>query len=242
MKILVLQNHANSGLGYLEEPAAQHGAAVTVCQPNVIETDRIPAGHAGYDGFVLMGGAMNAGEVDKHPWLEDAAHLVQRFNEAEKPVLGICLGSQIIARASGARVYDLPRPEVGFVSLSLTDTAAGDPLLGQGFANPITLAEFHGQTFDIPSGATQLMAGAVCANQAFRIGAATYAFQPHFEVTPEMMTHWVSISEEMVPKHEPDLPERLPHLLKLHHYGSHDFCYRVGSAWFELVAARMAQG
>ena len=85
------------------------------------------------------------------------------------------------------------------------------------------------------------MVGEEVPNQAFRIGAATYSFQPHFEVTPEMMAHWVSISDEVVPKHTPTLPDELPHLLQLYHHGSHNFCYRVGDAWLALVANRAAR-
>ena len=121
-------------------------------------------------------------------------------------MLGICLGSQIVARALGGRCYDLGVPEVGFVPLRLTSAAASDPVLGQSFADPLHLAQFHSQTFDLPAGATRLMVGEQVPNQAFRFGRATYSFQPHFEVTPAMMTSWVAGSEEIVPTHYPTLP------------------------------------
>ena len=238
MRILLLQNHESSGPGYLEEPAARRGARFEACMPHLNADHRLPEDDSGYDGFLLMGGAMHAGHVEEHPWLEDAAALVRRFTEAEKPVLGVCLGSQIVARAFGGRCYDMAVPEVGFVPVRLTVAAETDPLLGQSFDNPVHLAEFHSQTFDLPEGATRLMVGDAVPNQAFRIGAATYSFQPHFEVTPEMMTYWVSISDEVVPKYAPTLPEALPHQLQLHHHASHDFCYRVGDAWLDLVATQ----
>ena len=238
MRILLLQNHENSGPGYLEEPAARRGARFELCMPHLNAEHRLPADDEGYDGFLLMGGAMHAGHVAAHPWLEDAAALVRRFTQAEKPVLGICLGSQIVARAFGARCYDMAVPEVGFVPLRLTAAALSDPLLGQGFGDPLQLAQFHSQTFDLPADATRLMVGEEVPNQAFRVGPATYSFQPHFEVTPEMVTAWVTGSEEVVPTHAPTLPQALPHLLQLHHHASHDFCWRVGDAWLALVAAR----
>ena len=159
MRILLLQNHDNSGPGYLDEPAVRRGVRFEACMPHLNAEHRLPADGSGYDGFLLMGGAMHAGHVEEHPWLEDAAALVRHFTEAEKPVLGICLGSQIVARAFGARCYDMPVPEVGFVPIALTQAAASDPLLGQSFDNPLHLAQFHSQTFDIPEGATRLMVG-----------------------------------------------------------------------------------
>jgi len=238
VRVLLLQNHENSGPGYLEEPAARRGVRFDLCMPHLDADHRLPDDETGHDGFLLMGGAMHAGHVEEHPWLEQAAELVRRFTAAEKPVLGVCLGSQIIARAFGGHCYDLPVPEVGFVPIRLTEAARDDPLLGQSFATPLHLAEFHSQTFDLPADATHLMAGDAVPNQAFRLGAATYSFQPHFEVTPQMMRDWVAISDEIVPTHYPTLPDELPHLLQLHHWGSHDFCYRVGDAWFALVAER----
>ena len=120
--------------------------------PHLNAEHRLPADDSGYDGYLLMGGAMHAGHVEEHSWLEDAAALVRRFTEAEKPVLGICLGSQIIARAFGGHCYDMAVPEVGFVPIALTQAAQTDPLLGQSFDNPLHLAQFHSQTFDLPAG------------------------------------------------------------------------------------------
>ena len=241
MRVLLLQNHRNSGPGHLEEAAARRRVRFLPCMPNLEADHRLPADDSGHDGFLLLGGAMHAGHVAVHPWLEEAAALVRLFTEAEKPVLGICLGAQIVARAFGGRCYDLPAPEIGVVPLRLTEEAAGDALLGQGFESPLHLAQFHSQTFDPPTGATRLMAGESVPNQAFRLGTATYAFQPHFEATPAMMTEWVSTSEALVPTHAPDLPARLPHLLRLHHHAAHDFCRRVGGAWLDRVAARAAR-
>ncbi len=240
MKVLVLQNHLNSGPAYLEEPAAEHSAVFAACMPHLEADQELPKDDSGYDAYMLLGGIMNAGDVAEFPWLDQAAELVRRFTAEEKPVLGICLGSQIIARAFGARIYDLPASEIGYPEAHITAAARDDALLGQEFVDPLHLAEFHSQTFDIPDAGTLLIEGQqACPNQAFRVGAATYAFQAHLEVTPASMTDWVEKSDKLVAQYAPDLPERLPRLLNLHHYGAHDFCWKVGAAWFALIAERM---
>jgi GMP synthase-like glutamine amidotransferase len=241
MKVLVLQSHLSSGPAYLQEPAARHDAVLEACMPHLEADARMPADDSAYDAFMLLGGIMNAGDVAEFPWLDQAAELVRLFTAAEKPVLGICLGAQIIARAYGARTYDMTASEIGFIQAHMTAAAGDDALLGQQFADPLFLAEFHSQTFDIPEAGTLLIEGKECRNQAFRIDAATYAFQAHFEVTPASMTQWVEGSETLVSKFVPDLPTRLPQLINKYHYGSHDFCWKVGSAWFGQIAERMTR-
>ena len=240
MKVLVLQSHLSSGPAYLHEPGAAFSVDWDIRMPYLEPDVVLPADETEHDAFLLLGGIMNAGDVEEFPWLEKSAELVRLYNAAEKPVLGICLGSQIIARAFGAKTYDLATSEIGFVEQRLTAEAKKDALLGQEFVDPIYLAEFHSQTFDIPVDGIKLMEGCEnCPNQAFRIGGSTYAFQPHFEVIPASMTQWVEGSEKLVAQHAPNLPANLPHLLELHHYGGHDFCWKVGHAWFNLVFERM---
>ena len=240
MKVLLLQSHLSSGPAYLCEPGASHNAVFDARMPHLEADHMLPADDTGYDAYMLLGGIMNAGDVAEFPWLDQAAELVRRFTAAEKPVIGICLGSQIIARAFGASTYDLPASEIGYIPATISAAGRDDALLGQDFIEPLYLAEFHSQTFDIPDGGTRLIEGQQsCPNQAFRIGAATYAFQPHFEVTPASMTQWVEGSEKLVAQYVPDLPAQLPRLLNLHHYGAHDFCWKVGSAWYRLIAERM---
>jgi len=240
MNVLLLQSHLSSGPAYLGEPAAAHNAVFDARMPHLEADHVLPEGDSGFDAFMLLGGIMNAGDVVEFPWLDQAAKLVRLFTAAEKPVIGICLGAQIIARAFGAKTYDLPASEIGYHKATITDAGRDDALLGQDFVDPLYLAEFHSQTFDIPEGATKLIEGQLaCPNQAFRIGAATYSFQAHFEVTPASMTQWVKSSDKLVAQYVPDLPKQLPRLLNLYHYGAHDFCWKVGTGWYAMIAERM---
>ena len=240
MKILLLQHHLSSGPAYLFAPGASHNASFDARMPHLKADHVLPADDGGFDAYMLLGGIMNAGDVAKFPWLDQAAKLVRLFTAAEKPVIGICLGSQIIARAFGAKTYDLPASEIGYILATITAAGLDDVLLGHEFIEPLYLAEFHSQTFDIPDEGTRLIEGQPsCPNQAFRIGTATYAFQPHFEVTPASLTQWVEGSNKLVAQHAPDLPTQLPRLLNLYHYGAHDFCWKVGTAWYGLIAERM---
>jgi GMP synthase (glutamine-hydrolysing) len=107
------------------------------------------------------------------------------------PVLGICLGSQLLAKAAGARVYPNAVKEIGWYSLELTADAADDPLFARCPPNP-TVFQWHGDTFELPPGATHLAQSAACRHQAFRIGQAAWGLQFHLEVTAEMIETWLT--------------------------------------------------
>ncbi len=105
-----------------------------------------------------------------------------------KPVLGICLGAQLIARAAGATVRRNPAKEIGWFGLRFTGAAANDRLF-QGLSDE-TVFHWHGETFDLPDGAELLASSELCRNQAFRIGEEVYGLQFHLEVTPAMIADW----------------------------------------------------
>jgi GMP synthase (glutamine-hydrolysing) len=106
------------------------------------------------------------------------------------PVLGICLGSQLLAKAAGARVYPNPVKEIGWYPLELTAGASEDRLFACCPPNP-TVFQWHGDTFDLPPGATHLAQSAACRHQAFRVGQAAWGLQFHLEVTAEMIESWL---------------------------------------------------
>jgi GMP synthase (glutamine-hydrolysing) len=141
----------------------------------------------GYGGVIIMGGPMSAN--DPLPGLEDELKLIERALQAEMPLLGVCLGSQLIAKALGARVYCNGRNEIGWAPVHFTAAAQLDPLF-TGFASPTTLFHWHCETFDLPAGAEWLASSEACRHQAYRFGRRVYGLQFHPEVTAEMIVDW----------------------------------------------------
>jgi GMP synthase-like glutamine amidotransferase len=191
MRLLVLQNDPISPAGAVGERLRQHGAALDVLQP--LHGDPLPESPAGYDGALVLGGVMGANDEAAYPALAPMRDLLRAFHAADKPLLGICLGSQILARCFGAEVRRHTLVEFGYTPLVFTEAAREDALLA-GLPNPQWLMQYHEDTFDVPAAGVRLMAGESCANQAFRVGRATYAFQCHFEATPDLIRHWAEAS------------------------------------------------
>jgi GMP synthase-like glutamine amidotransferase len=140
-----------------------------------------------HEAIVLMGGPMSTN--DRLPWIEPELALIRRAAETRRPVLGVCLGAQLVAKALGGRVYPNPSKEIGWFPIHWTETAASDPLFHE-LPDPLTTFHWHGETFDLPSGAEWLAYSDLCRNQAFRYGSNIYGLQFHIEVTPDMIDDW----------------------------------------------------
>ena len=172
----------------------------------------------GYRGLVLLGGPMNVDEVDEHPHLETEVRLVRQAVERGIPILGICLGAQLIAKALDARVEPNCEKEIGWYDLKVTPEARRDPLLSH-FADTEKIFQWHGDTFEIPRGAVHLASSPACANQAFRHGDNVYGFQFHLEVDEPMIHRWLE-----VPVHRREIeslngkvcPDRIRHQTATH--------------------------
>jgi GMP synthase-like glutamine amidotransferase len=125
---------------------------------------------------------------DDLAFLRREMEFIRQAIQQRQPILGICLGAQLIARALGATVRRNSAKEIGWYGLHFTE-AAGNDRLFHGLS-PATVFHWHGETFDLPPGAELLASSDLCRNQAFRIGAGVYALQFHLEVTPEMIADW----------------------------------------------------
>ncbi len=186
-RFVVIQHLAAEGPGLIAAVAQGHGFTLDVRRMD--RGDAVPAAHA-VDGLVVLGGTMGASETTAHPHLAAEQRLLAEACARDIPVLGVCLGAQLLAAALGARVFRGPAPEIGFGDVTLTPEGARDPILGpSGPAFPAF--HWHGDTFDLPSGATHLAASAAYPQQAFRVGARAYGFQFHVELDRALARDWV---------------------------------------------------
>jgi GMP synthase-like glutamine amidotransferase len=157
----------------------------------------LPEDFSAWDGVIVFGGEQSAIDDARHPYLPDLARLMRGGIEAGQAVLGICLGSQVMARAFGAENRLGVAPEFGWCEVSLTEAGRDDPFLSAaGQAFPIF--QWHSDTFTLPEGALHLARSAGAAHQAFRVGRAGYATQFHFEANRAVVTEWVRRFPEMM--------------------------------------------
>jgi GMP synthase-like glutamine amidotransferase len=151
----------------------------------------------GFDALVVFGGSMHVDQEERHPWLTGQHELIRAAIDREQPLLGVCLGGQLIARVAGANVGPASRPEIGWFDIELTPEGKADPVLGT-LPGRFEAFEWHSYAFDVPPDAVLLARNAVCA-QGFRIGEAAWGVQFHPEVTREMLEAWRSKSDGSAP-------------------------------------------
>lgn len=148
-----------------------------------------PADPLGYDAVLTLGGAMNVDEEDGHPWLANELALLRELLTAEVPLLGLCLGSQLVAAAAGATPVRAPRPEIGWHRVELTAEGLEDPLLGA-LAPGFEAFQWHSYEFPLPPGAAALARSEVCL-QGCRVGERAWAIQFHPEVSRADALAWI---------------------------------------------------
>ena len=150
----------------------------------------------GPDLLLLMGGPMGVYEIDAHPWLAPEIEAVRHRIGAGKPTIGVCLGSQLIAAALGARVYAAPLKEVGFAPVTLTPEGVGSPLR---HLEGVPILHWHGDTFDLPEDVELLASTEAFPHQAFRRGDRLLALQCHPEMGEDARFEvWLSEGEDYV--------------------------------------------
>lgn len=178
MKVHVLQHVPFEGLGSMEAWLSERGADVQYTR--FYESSALPNPRA-VDLVIAMGGPMSVNDERDYPWLKPEKGFVHEAIRRGLPVVGVCLGAQLIASALGARVYVNAEKEIGWFPIEAVD-ADGDVFR---FPRHATVFHWHGETFDLPPGAVRLARSSGCKNQAFQIGRNVIGLQFHLETTSE---------------------------------------------------------
>jgi GMP synthase-like glutamine amidotransferase len=178
MRVHVLQHVPFEGLGSILPWLEARQAVVTTTR--FFESPVLPAAGE-FDAVIALGGPMSVNEESEYPWLKDEKRFIAAAVQADKPVLGICLGAQLIASSLGVRVYPGPHKEIGWFPVYACKRQPG----AFPFPQIADVLHWHGETFDLPPGAIHLAKSKGCLNQAFQIGRRTIGLQFHLETTPE---------------------------------------------------------
>ncbi|ALD21155.1 type 1 glutamine amidotransferase [Hymenobacter sp. DG25A] len=184
MRLHILQHISFEGPGYITHWAAEHGYSVTythfhAAQPVLPRLEEL-------DALVVLGGSMSVHDAGSLPWLSEEKQFIRQAIVARYPVLGICLGAQLIAEALGATVTDAPAAEIGFFPIHFHQTAKPFPA-APNLPSTLTPLHWHGEVFSLPSGARLLASSAACANQAFSWQQRIIGLQFHPEVTENIL-------------------------------------------------------
>ena len=179
-KIWVIQHHPVENLAGIAD--ALEGAALAWQYVRTFEDQPVPKHMKGAGGLILMGGPQGVYEAEQYPFLKDEMRLIESALKDDRPVLGVCLGSQLLAAALGAKVYKGTRREIGWYPVRLASEAKHDRLL-KDVPEQFTAFHWHGDIFDLPADSVALAASEITPIQAFRYRDRAYGFLFHLEVT-----------------------------------------------------------
>lgn len=201
MHVLVVQNFEGTGLGQVG--TALHEAGAQIDLRNAHLGDALPTDAGCHDAIVVLGGAQNALADDECPYIPPLMELMRDFETRDRAVLGICLGSQLLARAYGAQNLIGTSPEFGWQQIELRDEA-GDDQVFSALPRQFTSFQWHDDTFTLPDGAVHLATNAATCHQAFRIGRAAYGFQFHFEADRALVRQWNVTFADTISRNQPE--------------------------------------
>ncbi|TYC67750.1 type 1 glutamine amidotransferase [Stappia sp. BW2] len=232
MQFLVVENYEQTELGILGRVAAQEGHSWKTIKAH--EGEPLPASADAFSGLVVLGGAQDALADEAYPHLPQVCDLIRAFDDARKPVMGICLGSQLIARAfGGENLLGLP-VEFGWRDVTPTDAGLEDPVVGK-LKDGAPQFHWHSDTVTLPDGAVLLASSAMTPVQAFRMGELTYAIQFHFETGLPEVHNWSETFADDIRAHTPDWHGRLDAEAARHAAQADETGAAISKAWLSLL-------
>ena len=187
MRVLTIINEADAGPGVFLDALADSGAKVDTWVPP--EQTEAPASARAYDAILGFGGSVHPDQHREHPWLTTEKRFLAEGLRERVPMLGVCLGAELIAAAEGAAVRRISRPEIGWYDVTLTSAGLADPVLGP-VGRSFSALEWHSYEAGLPARATSL-ARSDSSLQAYRIGRRAWGIQFHAEVTAVDFHHWL---------------------------------------------------
>lgn len=191
-RALVLRHVPHEGLGMMKRPIERDSVVEYI---DLFKGASVPTRIDGYEGLIVLGGPMGVYEDDKYSFIKPELKLIEDALKKRVPMLGICLGSQLLAKAAGSRVYKGNAKEIGWHDVTLTEDADFDWLF-LGFPDKFRAFHWHGDTFDVPEGALMLASSDLFPNQVIKVGPAAYGIQFHLEVTEQMIREWITVNKD----------------------------------------------
>jgi GMP synthase-like glutamine amidotransferase len=235
-RVLVIQNVAIEGPGVIGPAMTAAGWELDTRLMDSRQTD-LPSSLQGYQAMMILGGPMNVYEMETYPYLRHVDKLVVQGLERDLPMLGLCLGAQILAKNLGATVMRNRIPEIGWYPVRLTAHGRISPLFA-GFPECFPVFQWHEDRFQIPHGAIHLATADACAEQAFSYGQRIFGLQFHLEVTTPMVISWLTAyrgdlaalaGPRVVNGTEPDQAAGLAHDIECRTREFEDAHYRRGA-------------
>lgn len=191
-KVMVFQHVGHEPLGTLDPLLKDAGFRIRYI--NFGRDPFLEPDIENYNGLIVLGGPMGVYEANQYPHLRWEMKQIEKAIHKNIPVLGICLGSQLIANVLGSEVRKAPEWELGWCDIEITDNAKND-LIFSHYKSKEKIFQIHQDTFDVPKTAVHLASSKLCAGQAFRYGDKTYALQYHLEVDQPMIGRWMKRAE-----------------------------------------------
>jgi len=232
MHVLVIENYPGTPLGVVGEALEEKGIGTQ--NVAAYEGEEVPTHIGDAAGLIILGGEQSAVADETHPFLPDVCRLIQDAHAVSRPVLGICLGSQLIARALGGRnVLDRP-VEFGWHDVKPTKAGQDDPVLCH-LGDCAPMFHWHVDTVELPQNAVHLAASQMTHYQAYRVGQTTYAIQFHFEASEAVVREWSKTLKDAIAKVQPNWPSMLEAEAQANGARADEAGRKIARAWVSLL-------